>query len=280
MMLSEVKDIYRICQIEEDALPPMLRTIEKDPCSEASVAIASSWLRVCLDNLKHDACNLSPESWRPPKRLIDVGHETQNPRLVDSPASQPIKWLALSYCWGEKATPLIRLEKSTMATLRQGMPLEEFDRTIQDAIRVTRKLDIPYIWIDALCIVQDSIEWNEEAPRMNEIYGGATVTLVVANSGTVRDGFLKERHPRYIPVLSTVLGKEAIDPIYSAEVFLSRDSTRNKNLPRHPGAAEDGRCRKVSFPVDSFTTHLLRWSGNAAKRRGLKVAKQTVCTAC
>lgn len=94
----------------------------------------------------------------------------------------------------------MKLTNDTMDALKHGIPLTNFDATIQDAVLVTRALGISYIWVDALCILQDRIEWSEEASRMNEIYGGSTVTLVIASSDSVKNGFLKERDLKYIPV--------------------------------------------------------------------------------
>ena len=184
--------------------------IEKNPSSRATVAIASSWLRNCPEN--HSSCNPPPGSHKPLKRLINGGNETQKPFLVNtSSASRNFQWLlSLSHRWGEppiKAwTELIEI---TEDRLKNGIDLDKFDHTIRDAIVVARALDISYVWIDSLCIVQGGGEWNEEASKMNELYGGSTVTLVAASSNSVMDGILNERQSEYIPISSsTVRGKE------------------------------------------------------------------------
>jgi len=96
----------------------------------------------------------------------------------------------------------LELTKGTMKMLRDGIPLGGFDPVIRDAIWVARALEIPYIWVDALCIIQDDNgkEWNEEASKMNEIYGGSTVTLVVASSNSVMKGFLNIHEFQSIPL--------------------------------------------------------------------------------
>lgn len=124
----------------------------------------------------------------------------------------------------------MKLTNDTMNALKNGIPLTNFDATIQDAVLVTRALGISYIWIDALCILQDRNEWSEEASKMNEIYGGSTVTLVIASSDSVKNGFLKERDLNYIPVAySTDLAED-----HRAKLFLSPewdDSEREYNGP-------------------------------------------------
>jgi hypothetical protein len=110
-----------------------------------------------------------------------------------------VEWLSLSYCWGGE--PSMKLTNDAMNALKNGIPLSNFDATIQDAVLVTRALGI--IWIDALCILQDRNEWSEEASKMNEIYGGSTVTLVITSSDSVKNGFLKERDLNYIHIPPT-----------------------------------------------------------------------------
>jgi len=124
----------------------------------------------------------------------------------------------------------MKLTNDTMNTLKNGIPLINFDATIQDAILVTRALGISYIWIDALCILQDFNEWSEEASKMNEIYGGSTVTLVIASSDPAKHGFLKERDLNYIPIAYST------DPAEDgrAKLFLSPewdDNERENNGP-------------------------------------------------
>lgn len=124
----------------------------------------------------------------------------------------------------------MKLTNATMDALKNGISLTSFDATVQDAILVTRALGISYIWIDAICILQDRNEWSEEASRMNEIYGGSTVTLVIASSDSVKKGFLKARDLNYIPVVYST--KPAED--HEAKIFLSPEwdqSEREDNGP-------------------------------------------------
>jgi hypothetical protein len=51
-------------------------------------------------------------------------------------------------------------------------------KTFRDAIVITKELGIQYIWIDSLCIIQDSAsDWAYEASRMASVYLGALVTI-------------------------------------------------------------------------------------------------------
>ena len=126
----------------------------------------------------------------------------------------------------------MKLTTGNINMLRNGIPLNKFDPTIRDAILVTRALEIMYIWIDALCIIQDhnAKDWNEEASKMDEIYGGSTVTLVVASSNSVMNGFLKERELQYIPVRrSNNPAGDSTDTKPPAKVFFSPEWDKNED---------------------------------------------------
>ena len=62
--------------------------------------------------------------------------------------------------------------------LPNGLP-----RTIEDAIYLTKKLGFDYVWIDALCIVQDDPpeEKNKSLKRMDAIYNCSALTIVAAS---------------------------------------------------------------------------------------------------
>ncbi|KAK0739487.1 hypothetical protein B0T21DRAFT_143074 [Apiosordaria backusii] len=67
---------------------------------------------------------------------------------------------------------------------------------IQDAATICQRIGIHYLWIDALCIIQDDPnDKSIEISKMPSIYGGATVTIVAARSPSAADGFLGERLP-------------------------------------------------------------------------------------
>ncbi|KAF3016238.1 hypothetical protein E8E14_012302 [Neopestalotiopsis sp. 37M] len=81
-----------------------------------------------------------------------------------------------------------------------GFTIDMTSAAIRDAIEVTRALEIRYLWIDALCIVQDDKEdWERESGEMASIYQHAYLTICAAASESVREGFL-ERYNQSIHV--------------------------------------------------------------------------------
>lgn len=75
-----------------------------------------------------------------------------------------------------------------------GIQPEECTATFQDAFQITRRLDHQYIWIDSLCIVQDSVEdWQIESGSMSDVYGYSTLNLIAAHARDGSDGCFRKR---------------------------------------------------------------------------------------
>lgn len=71
--------------------------------------------------------------------------------------------------------------------------LNSLPKTFRDAIIVTRALNIRYLWIDALCIVQDESEdWQEQSAAMGGIHSNAHFTIAAHAAEDADDGFLEK----------------------------------------------------------------------------------------
>jgi hypothetical protein len=82
----------------------------------------------------------------------------------------------------------------------EHLDLEVLPQTLRDAIAVTKSISVPYLWVDALCILQDSDEDKSfEISKMERVYRDSLVTIVAANSEGVTQGFLQ---PREMPMES------------------------------------------------------------------------------
>ena len=82
----------------------------------------------------------------------------------------------------------------TMTDMLCGVATSTLPATIQDAIIVTRKLGLRYLWVDALCIFQDSTsDKDAEIAKMDQIYQNARLTISAASAEKCQDGFLAPR---------------------------------------------------------------------------------------
>jgi hypothetical protein len=127
-----------------------------------------------------------------PRRILDLMNaNTQHVSLLqDEVLSVP--YVALSHRWGTESLP--RTTLANLATRLNGIPLDELTKTMQDAIFMTRALGYNYLWIDALCIVQDSEEdWRREASRMSDVFSGAVLTIAVADADNHSQGMFRPR---------------------------------------------------------------------------------------
>lgn len=72
------------------------------------------------------------------------------------------------------------------------IPWEDLPQTYKDTVTIAAKLDFPFLWIDALCILQGNRkDWEEQSVLMGAIYGDAALTIAAANCKSTSDGFLK-----------------------------------------------------------------------------------------
>ncbi|KAK1749635.1 heterokaryon incompatibility protein-domain-containing protein [Echria macrotheca] len=121
---------------------------------------------------------------------------SMKPVRVVEPTETPIgaPYLALSHCWG--TTPFLTNTLSTYAQLKTSIPLRTLPPNFRDAIFTSRRLGFRYIWIDSLCIIQDSpTDWDAEAPLMHHIYQNAFLSLAAVGSSDAYGGFFYARDP-------------------------------------------------------------------------------------
>lgn len=158
------------------------------------------WLR---QNLFGEGANIPAatealETSQHPLRLIDVNPAASydcrlvvvNANMV-SPCSP---YLALSYCWGDSgdAGTQFKTENATIDGMMRGFLLEEVPKCIRDAVEVSRALGVQYLWVDALCILQDDkSDWEMQSSQMARIYGNAVAVICAAASSSCNQGFLE-----------------------------------------------------------------------------------------
>ena len=161
------------------------RPLSDDSSSDGCFTIASKWLKKCLDT--HNEC---PKQLSPlPTRVVDVGDESQDPFLHISRGKSGT-WLSLSHCWGKEQTFTTTLD--TLDQRCKSLPMNDLPGTYRDAISITRRLGYQYLWIDSLCIIQDSKEdWEVEAQKMAMIYQNALVTISADASENDHQGIFR-----------------------------------------------------------------------------------------
>ncbi|CAN9469871.1 unnamed protein product [Alternaria alternata] len=152
---------------------------------DSSAEQAKSWIEQCK---LHEHC---PELRVPqlPTRVLDISNDKVR---LHVPRNEQHHYCALSYSWGGPQP--IRTLTGNIESHKAGIRITDLPQTIQDAIRFSRQLGIKYLWIDSLCIVQDSVEdKHREIARMASIYQNAFATIAATNTSRCTDGFLSKR---------------------------------------------------------------------------------------
>jgi hypothetical protein len=84
-----------------------------------------------------------------------------------------------------------------LPTYKQNIPWQKVPQTFQDAISFASRLGYKYVWIDSLCIVQDSVEdWRSEGSKMAQIYSGADFTIAATASNRPSEGCFRQTTDR------------------------------------------------------------------------------------
>ncbi|ETS81451.1 hypothetical protein PFICI_06453 [Pestalotiopsis fici W106-1] len=160
---------------------------------------AASSFQFCVDQLQnclknHAACRTKTISRHladdPPSRLLYVAGPDRDKvylRTTDDLRSDSIAYLTLSHCWGKSNVPL--LNKSTFDGLTDGIAATSLPKTFRDAVQITRDLGFEYLWIDSLCIFQDSRDdWNHESSKMCEVYANAVCNISATGAADSTEG--------------------------------------------------------------------------------------------
>lgn len=203
-----------------------VRQIGSDTSSPRSFEVAAGWLASCLSaekppELEEWKVPGSLYLYLEPYR----GHEAGGSKVVASeseaaslPAQDPLRlveihpgrrgwapairlihtdghhypYAALSYCWGKAQPGDSRPWQTKHETLKshlQGIDKRHLPRTLQDAISICERLQIFYLWVDSLCIIQDSTsDWAAEAAKMSGIYLGSLITISLSASVSAESG--------------------------------------------------------------------------------------------
>ncbi|KAI1387211.1 heterokaryon incompatibility protein-domain-containing protein [Hypoxylon trugodes] len=166
------------------------------PFSRVDLDLIRYWMDTC--SKKHgESCRILPKQVKGTDisgllRYIDLKEQ----RLVHASDlltkdQNAITYATLSYVWGAQK-PQLTLSKSNFAKFCSGglgPDRKDMPATIRDAMIIVQEIGIRYIWVDALCIIQDSMEdWAAIAPLMDAIFSNGTVNICAASGNTSASG--------------------------------------------------------------------------------------------
>lgn len=162
-----------------------------DVASETSLAQMGIWIDQC-HSFHRDCWSVGQRFM--PRRLLHIECATGRTkvRLIEDHQGRHAYWAALSYVWG--GDQRLKTTLGSIANMKAGFGVELLPQTLQDAVTVCRSLSLEYLWVDALCIIQDDPnDLVRELASMPLIYTEAWVTISASTATNVSEGFLQQR---------------------------------------------------------------------------------------
>lgn len=182
--------------------------------SPACISLASVWLDNCRRH--HVPCRNFQGDGTFPRRIINIS-DPQRPVLEDGNGKEG-DYITLSYKWGD-----CKRFVTTSRNIKQyqkEIPWQRLPWSFRDAINITHALGFQWIWIDALCILQDSTaDLVSQINKMDLIFRSSVMTLYAAAGDSANSGLSVERDPR--PVKTCML---------ELQTTLSRTTVKGQSL--------------------------------------------------
>lgn len=196
LLFSKLIGLY--C-LDEDLRPMFTSTLLEDTTSSLlTLEKIRDWCLACRAN--HDNCDrfVQQDTWCP-TRLVDIGDHSE----LDWKLYQPLKsgcprpvYITLSYRWGSDDD--FKLTKEKVQSGFHGR-IEDLPQTFKDAVQVARLLSVKYLWIDRLCIVQDSkLDWDQESVNMRRVYANSFCNIAASASTSPKGGLFRTRNPEHV----------------------------------------------------------------------------------
>lgn len=174
-----------------------------------------------------------------PTRLVDVMNDPESNDNEDrislatsDKINPPAAYTTLSHCWGGHVS--IMLTTDTRETLERGYPVSALPKTFFDAVKITRRLGIRYLWIDSLCIQQDSVEdWRKESQLMHLVYSHSWCNIAASSASNSSVGCFFKRDPRHVQPFEAVVRWPGADGGSAACTF-SKKELYGKHIENGP----------------------------------------------
>lgn len=178
-------------------------------------------------------------------------------------------YVALSYCWGPPEKHPLRTTKDNLPYHRNVIAFQTMPKVFQDAIIITRELGIRYVWIDSLCVVQDSEEdWRQESGNMGLIYERARLTIAASGAEDPSQGCFLICPAKCVPTIKMPYIPDSGEISGSVHVALAPRAYRNVSpaygpLRQRAWATQE---RKLSRRVVHYMPGGMSWKCRQSSR--------------
>ncbi|KAJ6008144.1 hypothetical protein N7540_012120 [Penicillium herquei] len=154
---------------------------------------------------------------------------------------------------------------SNYTKFTNGLDKDFLTPTFRDAIATARTLSIPYLWIDAFCIIQDVAKDKlKEISRMNDIYGRSALTFVAASAENVHDGLFYPRvHNEPLHTIPVRSGPESFGSMSVNELDAATYDESFEPISKRAWTVQE---QVMSNRVLTFTTNTMMWRCNEGSK--------------
>lgn len=216
--------------------------------SDSAVDQAVSWIEECTQY--HPYCSELACSELPTRVLHITG--PKDVKLFVAHGEVAL-YACLSHCWGYG--PMITTTGSNISQHQTCISWNELPKTFQDAVSFTYRLGIKYLWIDSLCILQDSAEdWSREGSKMSQIYQHSYVTLAAAMATDASKGCFAVADSRH--VRKTITFDISHDQSYDIHSMVALTHRDEQSLDKRGWCLQE---RLLSPRIVHFMEHELWW---------------------
>ena len=162
-----------------------------------------------------------------PTRVLDVKDKMSSTVRLIGTRAEAVNgpYATLSHCWGQ--IKVIKLTTASIGSLQHGIAVSDLPALYQDAITVCRRLELRYLWIDSLCIVQDEeIDWSREIAAMGQVYSNALFNIEAAYAADVSGRLFFSRNQARITPLPVIVEwhKDGPVPFFLLDISVQREA--------------------------------------------------------
>ncbi|KAI0893480.1 HET-domain-containing protein [Annulohypoxylon nitens] len=206
--------VYSVCEVGQQIqgkakvffmVPAHGRNPEFNVPTNGRLPQIEKWKNACCRQHEWGCIRHRRHEWTKPSRLINVGPPGQDCvslELFENIQDPNVPYITMSHRWLEPKPPVLK-RSNREKLIKNGIPISRLPKSYQDAISIVRHVGIKYLWIDSLCILQDSEEdFTKEAECMGNIYAGGIFNIVASNSSNWETGLFSDRSDKgLIPIV-------------------------------------------------------------------------------
>ncbi|CAH0057561.1 unnamed protein product [Clonostachys solani] len=158
----------------------------------ATWGLIQGWLDTCLQS--HTRCNKPKDPAFTPDHLLELDIDTRTFRLVAAAEIQAgTRYCTLTYAYQVDDAEI------TPSTIQQLQPLSILPQTYQDAFIVVEMLGLKHLWIDHLCLIQNSqLSLEQLTIKNRDIFLNSFCGIGATGATSPSSGLFAQREPQNV----------------------------------------------------------------------------------